>query len=119
MFESARCTLQIWWQRWELEELRRPAKESKAHIESYDGDISSLRASLEQEKTVRKKENASLEEAKTILISQKMQLQNNLDEMAAKIKTAEATAEETISNAANVQQMLREENSNLQSQLVS
>ncbi|XP_060565596.1 early endosome antigen 1-like [Ruditapes philippinarum] len=101
----------------ELEGLKKTSSELKAMNESYESDIQNLKASLDQEKKERHQEVSALEEAKGILITQKVEVQNQLDGMEDKIKQAEDAVQEAKSNSANVQQMLREENSGLQTKL--
>ncbi|XP_030829452.1 early endosome antigen 1-like [Strongylocentrotus purpuratus] len=102
-----------------IEQERTTASELRESRDGFQSELEQTKGLLQTEKTERAKEVSSLQDARQLLITQKLELQSQLTEKDNGLSAALADHEETKEVSKKVQNMLREESAALQSKLAS
>nr|XP_034307075.1 early endosome antigen 1 isoform X2 [Crassostrea gigas] len=103
----------------EVEVLRKKIEEDKSTKDSYEKEVENLNATLLKERLEREQEFQSLEEAKELLINQKIKLASQLEELNVQFQQVKQENSEDTKALKSLQQSLKEENSKLQTKLMS
>lgn len=101
----------------ELTKLQPAYRESKASCELYELDIKNLKASMEQEKKQYQQNVKELEEAKQLLIAQKLEATTAQGELQVQVRVVKEELDHLKADSGRIAEMLRAENVSLQNKL--
>uniref|UniRef100_A0A2C9K1A3 FYVE-type domain-containing protein n=1 Tax=Biomphalaria glabrata TaxID=6526 RepID=A0A2C9K1A3_BIOGL len=101
------------------QDLEKLYEDAASERDNYKKDSENLKSQLDTKQEEWTKEVSSLQEAKDLLIQQKMELQADVNRLQGEFSKMNAVVEKTKQEADEVQKILRQDNSTLQDKLAS